>query len=161
MIYLLTQKETSLLNELKTEEQMSIEKYQKASSCASSPVLQALFQQIGEREQQHLNTINQIINGTVPPANSSNNSNSSSNSTQQPQNFAQPANYENTKNKQSDSYLCYDTLASEKFISSTYETSGFEFTEDDIRATLMKIQAEEHEHGKLIYDYMEQNGMYN
>ena len=37
----------------------------------------------------------------------------------------------------------------------------FEFTENNIRDVLNHIQKEEQEHGKAIYDYMAQNGMYN
>ena len=156
---MLTQKESNLLKDLKKEEQLSVQKYNKAATAASAPALKSLFQQIEQGEQQHLNTISQIMNGVIPEANAANNSSSQSN--QQPQNLAQPASYENTKNKQNDCFLCSDALDSEKYISGAYEAFGFEFAEQNIRNALLQIQQEEHAHGKMLYDYMSQNGMYS
>ena len=156
---MLTQKETNLLNDLKKDEQICIEKYNKYSSSASSPQLKSLFQQLGQQEQQHLNSINQILNGTVPNVNMNNSGAATSNA--QAQNSAQPSNYTDTANKQNDSYLCTDTLSTEKYVSSGYNTSIFEFQDSNVRNVLNHIQKEEQEHGKAIYDYMAQNGMYN
>ena len=91
-------------------------------------------------------------------ANSSS-SNNNSNTLQQPS--SQAAYYDNTMNKQNDAYLCSDALTTEKYVSSDYNISIFEFTENNIRDVLNHIQKEEQEHGKAIYDYMAQNGMYN
>ena len=52
-------------------------------------------------------------------------------------------------------------VASEKHISSSYNTSVFEFTNTEVRDALNHIQKEEQEHGKQIYDYMSANSMYN
>ncbi len=161
---MLTEKEMNLLKDLKNEEQVCVEKYNKYSTAASSTKLKSLFQQISQTEQHHLNTINQILNGCVPESNSnssgSNSNNASSNS--RSQNSAQATNlYENTLDKQNDTYLCTDALSTEKYVSSAYNTSIFEFAENNIRDVLAEIQQQEQNHGKLIYDYMAQNGMYN
>ena len=61
----LTQKETSLLKDLKEQEQLCVDKYNKYSSSAHDGQLKNLFSQIGQIENQHLDTINQIMSGTV------------------------------------------------------------------------------------------------
>lgn len=160
MIFLLTQKEVNLLTDLKKCEEVCVQKYNKYAQSASSPSLKSLFQQISQKEQQHLNSIDQILNGSVPTMNAnSSSSNNNSNTLQQPS--SQAAYYDNTMNKQNDAYLCSDALTTEKYVSSDYNISIFEFTENNIRDVLNHIQKEEQEHGKAIYDYMAQNGMYN
>ena len=62
----LTQKETSLLKDMKEQEQICVEKYNKYASDACDGQLKNLFTQLGQTEQQHLNTITQIMSGTVP-----------------------------------------------------------------------------------------------
>ena len=59
----LTQKETSLLSDLKSQEQICIEKYDKYSQMAHDPELKALFSNIKMTEQSHLDTINKILGG--------------------------------------------------------------------------------------------------
>ena len=67
----LTQKENSLLKDLKGQEQLCIEKYSMYSERAHDPELKQLFGQIRSTEQTHLDTINRIIGGeevTMPGA---------------------------------------------------------------------------------------------
>ena len=59
-----------------------------------------------------------------------------------------------------DQFLCNDALSGEKHISSSYNTSIFEFVSAPVRDVLNHIQKEEQEHGKKIYDYMSKNSMY-
>ena len=66
----LTQKETSLLKDLKGQEKLCVEKYTKYASSALDPQLKELFTSIANVEQQHLNTISQIESGSMPQANS-------------------------------------------------------------------------------------------
>lgn len=151
----LTQKETSLLQDLKKQEQICVEKYSKYSSDACDGQLKNVFSQIGQTEQQHLDTINQIMSGTVPTMQSG-----GSNQTQQ--NFTPTYSTDSSdQNKQKDSYLCTDALSTEKHVSSVYDTSIFEFKDTNIRNVLNHIQKEEQQHGEQIYNFMAQNGMYN
>lgn len=151
----LTQKETSLLEDLVEQEQVCVEKYNKYSNEATDQQLKNLFSQIGSVESQHLDTINQVISGTVPAMQSGNN-------TQVQQSFAATYNAEDaSQEKQKDTYLCTDSLSTEKHVSSTYNTSIFEFGDTNIRNILNHIQKEEQQHGEQIYNYMAQNGMYN
>ncbi|MBQ6021738.1 MAG: spore coat protein, partial [Clostridia bacterium] len=66
-----------------------------------------------------------------------------------------------TPDKKNDCYLCTDTLAGEKHASSLYDVGIFEFRDDNARKALNHIQKEEQDHGKMIYNYMSANGMYN
>ena len=60
----LTQKESSLLSDLKSQEQLCIEKYGKYSNEARDPALKNLFSEILTNEQKHLDTVNSILAGT-------------------------------------------------------------------------------------------------
>ena len=62
--------------------------------------------------------------------------------------------------KKHDKFLCQDALATEKHVSSLYNTSVFEFTSPTMRDTLAHIQKEEQNHGETLYSYMSVNGMY-
>ena len=62
----LTQKENSLLCDLKGQEQVCIEKYSMYSERACDPTLKNLFSEIKTTEQGHLNTINRILGGEEP-----------------------------------------------------------------------------------------------
>ncbi|MFZ2538975.1 MAG: demethoxyubiquinone hydroxylase family protein [Oscillospiraceae bacterium] len=151
----LTQKENSLLQDEKKHEEICIQKYDEYSNKASNPELKSLFQSLGQKEQEHLNTINQIISGTVPNVNAQQSTPQQQNQPAQ-NNLAQYSSID----KQKDEFLCTDALSTEKYVSSTYNTAIFEFKDPNIRQVLNHIQKEEQEHGEKIYNYMSQNGMY-
>lgn len=157
----LTQKETLLLKDLKGQEQICVEKYNKYAGDAHDPQLKDLFVQIGQIEQQHLETINQMMNGTVPTMQAGQNKQAQQGQQAQlnftPTYTANPSD----PNKQKDSYLCTDLLSTEKHVSAVYDTCIFEFKDTNARNTLNHIQKEEQEHGEKLYNYMAQNGMYS
>ena len=62
----LTKKEQSLLKDLQNEEKTCAEKYQKAAEAACDPKLKQIFNQIGQAEQEHYDTVTQMLSGTVP-----------------------------------------------------------------------------------------------
>ncbi len=62
----LTQKEKLLLQDLKSQEELCIKKYSKFANEVGDNVLKQLFQQLKQHEEQHLNTINQIMAGQTP-----------------------------------------------------------------------------------------------
>lgn len=150
---ILTQKETMLLQDLKTQEQVCIEKYNQYAERANDPKLSQLLRTISSAEQQHLSTLEQMEKGTVPAMGGG-----------QKQPFqppaSAPASAVSPQGKQQDAYLCQDLLATEKHVSSVYNTDIFEFKDAGMRDALNHIQKEEQEHGKKLYDYMSQNGMY-
>lgn len=148
----LTRKETELLKDLEGQEKLCAEKYTKHATCAKDSQLKDLFTQIAQVEKGHLDTLTQMENGTAsqPEAGS------------QPQPAPQETySASDSADKQADSYLCTDVLASEKNTSHEYDVCVFEFRDETARNTLNHIQKEEQEHGKMIYDYMEKNHMYS
>ena len=151
-----TQKEMGLLEDLKNGEKLCTEKYRKYAQQASSPQLQSLFQTISGQEQRHLQTLEQMASGGSPSGSSQ------SSQSGQNQNWAQSGNYQGQdQNYQNDSFLCSDALATEKHVSADYNTCIFEFKDPAVRSTLNSIQQQEQSHGKMLYDYMSANGMYN
>ena len=126
-------------------------------------LLELLFSSLSQKEQQHLDSINQILNGTIPNVNS-NNQNQQNSMQQLQSNTSNMPNLQNTAIKtynENDKMLCQDSLSTEKYVSSTYNTAIFEFSNTQIRQVLNHIQKEEQEHGQKIYNYMNQHGMYN
>ena len=150
----LTQKETSLLSDLKSQEQLCIEKYTQYSQMAHDPELKNLFSQLAQNERAHLDTLNQILGGTemtMPAA-------SPSAVGAKLQCKPSPCNEVEKKN---DAYLCKDALSMEKHVSGVYNMGVFEFTSPVLRDTLAHIQKEEQNHGEQLYNYLNCNNMYN
>ena len=154
----LSTKERMLLEDEKSHEQLCIDKYNEYSNKASCPELKNLFSQLAQKEQEHLNSINQLLNGTVPNVNQQQNG-QQNNSNQQLTNQS-PINSNVNNYNEHDKMLCSDSLSTEKFVSSTYNTAIFEFRDKNIRQVLNHIQKEEQEHGEKIYNYMASHGMY-
>jgi len=151
----LNQKETTLLQDLQNQEQICVEKYRKYAQQTHAPALKNLFNQIEQDEQTHMQTISQILSGSVPPT---------SGGSQVKDNVSphQSADYSSDDMAfKNDKYLCTDALSTEKYVSSAYNTSVFEMRNTAIRDALNHIQKEEQQHGELIYGYMSQNGMYS
>ena len=149
----LTQKETSLLNDLKAQEQLCIEKYGKYSESAHDGALKNLFTSIRENEQKHLDSINQILSGTEVSMPAASPSAENAKLTCTPSTCSE-------SEKQNDAYLCKDALSMEKHVSSVYNTATFEFSSPILRDTLAHIQKEEQNHGEKLYNYLSCNNMY-
>ena len=147
----LTQKESTLIKDLKGQEQLCIDKYEKHAACAHDPQLQQLFTTIAGVERGHLNTLSQIESGQVPAMNGGGQNASSA--------FTAYHTSE-TPEKKEDCYLCSDLLTAEKHASSLYDTCVFEFGQSELRGILNHIQTEEQQHGEMIYKYMQANNMY-
>ena len=154
----LTQKECSLLKDLKGQEQLCIEKYKKHASAANDQQLKELFGQIAQVEQQHYDTICKMETGTAPQMNASGGQQGGQ---QTQKTFRAVYAASEDEKKKNDCFLCSDLLAMEKHVSSVYDTSIFEFRDENMRNALNHIEKEEQEHGKMIYDYMSTNGMYS
>jgi spore coat protein CotF len=150
----LTTKETELLKDMKEQEELCIKKYNKYSSEAKCGELKNLLSSIATAESSHLSTINDMLAGKEPssPAPLS-------------ENIAMcktcPEVYKNTQDKEADSFICQDLLATEKHVSALYNTGVFEFKSPAARKMLNHIQAEEQQHGEKLYAFMSCNGMYN
>ena len=150
----LSQKETSLLKDMKDTEKLCIDKYTMAAQYAKDPQLRQLFISISQTEQGHYDTLTKIENGQCPPQSSGNSS------SQQSPTFSENYGPADNEDKKSDAFLTSDLLASEKHASHLYDTCVFEFKDENIRNTINHIQKEEQQHGKQLYDYMQINSMY-
>ena len=145
-----TQKETSLLKDLKDQEQLCVDKYAEYAKRAHDPELKQLFEDIRQTEQQHLTTVCTWLGEGTPNA------------------WQLVGNQYDGVNKfaddpaamEADKYLCQDALCTEKEVSAAYNTSIFEFCDPTIRQKLHEIQGAEQQHGEMIYQYMAKNGMY-
>jgi len=149
---ILTQKETMLLNDMMTQEQTCVDKYNFYAEKASDPQLKSLFTSLAQKEQQHYDTLNQMSKGTVPQMQAG--------GAQQSKPQFQPKTQGAQMPNQGDAFLCQDLLSTEKHVSSAYNTAIFEFRDAGMRNALNHIQKEEQEHGKQLYDYMAQHGAY-
>ena len=162
----LTTKEKFLLEDSKTHEEECILKYENYANLANGAELKAVFRSNGQKEQEHLQTINQLLSGKVPSmgqSNSQGNQNSqggSSSSVTSQQSTVNAKNMANCGFNASDKDLCIDMLMTEKYVSGAYDTAIFEFKDASVRDVLNHIQKEEQQHGESIFKYMESNGMY-
>jgi len=160
----LTTKERLLLEDQKSHEQLCIEKYSNYENLASDQQLKNICKSNGQKEQEHLNTINQLLNGQVPSMNNQQQQQFQS-SVMQPQQQMQQSNSSKSQNSSmnftnSDKQLSSDLLMTEKFVSGAYDTAIFEFKNTQVRDALNHIQKEEQEHGDTLFKYMENKGMY-
>ncbi len=146
----LTQKETMLLQDLKTSEEICIEKYGQYAEKAEDQALADLFTTLRGKEQEHLSTIDQLMAGKVPMMAGG-----------QQGGQGQPGDGQEAHRSHSktDEYLLKDALDTEKHVSAVYDTCIFEFTDAGARQALNHIQKEEQEHGQMLYDYMAAHGM--
>ena len=166
-----TQKEASLLQDLKGQEQLCVEKYNEYAQRAHDPELKNLFTSIGETEVGHLKTLTDMLNGQMPQQQGQGGQQGQQSQGQQqqqqgcqcqqqvpdPGQRAQPL----TPEMQQDAYLCKDLLADEKYVSASYNTSIFEFSSPQARQILNGIQSAEQKHGEQLYAYMARHGMYS
>ena len=149
----LTEKETSVIEDLRQQEQSCVEKYKRYAKEAKDPVLRDLFQQIEKDEQEHYDSLGQVLNGTVPCVNC----NDTDGIEYQPK-----ATYDsmtNPEDKKNDCFLATDCIGTEKMVSGTYNTDVFCFGDTNIRKLLADIQIEEQNHAEMLYKYKTVNGM--
>jgi len=149
-----SQKEKSLLMDQKTHEETCVDKYAKYANQAQDPQLKQLFNSYSAQEQEHLNTINQLLSGQVPSVGGQQYQG------QQAQNQQQMTSTVQGNYNQEDAKLCRDMLMTEKYVSGAYNTAIFEFRDTNVRQVLNHIQKEEQQHGEGIFQYMQSHGMY-
>ncbi len=154
----LTQKEQLLLQDQKVMKNYVLKIHKLCKSIKGSPTKTNILNNAQE-EQEHLNSINQLLSGQIPNVNSQQNNQQQNN--QQQQNSQMQSGTGTGLTTTNDADLCTDLLATEKYVSSTYDTAIFEFRDPNIRNVLNHIQKEEQQHGETIYKYMESKGMYN
>ena len=149
----LTEKEQSVIKELQTQEKSCVEKYRFYESSAKDPELQKLFHQIGDEEQEHFDSLADVLKGNVPNVKAQESGT---------QGCTPSVTYDkncNSEDKKHDAFLCTDSIATEKLVSSTYNNDLFQFAASNIRKLLNHIQTEEQNHAEMIYKYKTANNM--
>ncbi|HOC09351.1 MAG TPA: spore coat protein [Bacillota bacterium] len=155
----LTAKERTLLEDQKSHEEICIQKYSNYANMASDAQLKEMFKNHASHEQQHLDSINQLLNGQVPGVGGTQSGGGGSGwPNQSLTNYQSQGSF--NANRASDKDLCTDMLMTEKYVSGTYDTAIFEFKDPQVRDVLNHIQKEEQKHGEAIFKYMESKGMY-
>ena len=156
----LTEKEQSVIKELQTQEKSCVEKYRFYESSAlvetrpaTDSELQKLFHQIGDEEQEHFDSLADVLKGNVPNVKAQESGT---------QGYTPSVTYDkncNSEDKKHDAFLCTDSIATEKLVSSTYNNDLFQFAASNIRKLLNHIQTEEQNHAEMIYKYKTANNM--
>ena len=150
---ILTEKEMTTVKDLQTQEKACIEKYQRYSGEAKDMVLKDLFKTLQSKEQEHYDSLQQVRGGKVPSC-TWNDSDG--------RNYNPKATYDkmsDSVDKKTDNFLATDCIASEKLVSSEYNTNVFCFKDSDMRKLLADIQVEEQNHAEMLYKYKTVNGM--
>ncbi len=159
----LSQKERTLLQDQVKHEEICIQKYNDYASQAQDPQLKQLFQSYAQEEQQHKDSLNQMLSGSLPQL-----SGSQSQSNQQAfsqsmaplqSNTMEIGQMEAPMSSPRDAEVCKDMLMTEKFISGSYDNTIFQFCDSNVRQVLNHIQKEEQQHGEGISQYMKQRGL--
>ena len=149
----LTQQETTVIKDLQTQEKTCVEKYRFYEASAHDHQLKQLFRQIGDEEQEHFDSLGQLLKGDVPDVQSAQTGT---------EGFTPDASYssgDNSDEKRHDQFLCTDCIATEKLVSSTYNNDLFRFAATGVRRLLNHIQTEEQNHAEMLFKYKTANGM--
>ena len=149
----LKQKELEAIKDLQTQEQSCIKKYQKYAKDAKDPVLKELFQTLEKKEQQHFDTLSQVINGNVPQCDVND---------KDGKEYSPKATYgslSESEDKNADCFLVTDCIGTEKMVSSEYNSNVFKFADSCLRKLLADIQVEEQNHAEMLYKYKTVNAM--
>lgn len=162
-----TTKERFFLEDQKSQEEICVQKYTNYAGMASCQELKSIFQQNGQKEQEHYNTIDQFLKGQMPSVSQSGSKQSVSQQSGGQQSWQMKSGGQSFQPQQgssgynnSDKDLCTDMLMTEKYVSGAYDTAIFEFRDPQVRSILNHIQKEEQQHGEAIFKYMESKGMY-
>ena len=149
----LTEKETTAIQDLQTQEQSCIKKYDRYSKEAHDQVLRDLFTELKGEEQRHYDTLGQVLTGKVPSCNCNDT---------EGRDYNPKATYDqmtNSEEKKEDCFLATDCIGTEKLVSGEYNSNVFVFGDSDVRKILADIQIEEQNHAEMLYKYKTVNGM--
>ena len=150
---ILTDKETTAIKDLQTQEQSCIEKYKRYGAQAKDSELQNLFQRLEKEEQNHYQSLGKVLTGSVPSCNCNDSDG---------KDYSPKATYSamtENEDKKNDCFLATDCIGTEKMVSSEYNSNVFKFSEPGLRKLLADIQIEEQNHAEMLYKYKTANGM--
>ena len=141
---ILKEKEKTVIQDLQTQEKSCIEKYGKYAQQARDPELKSLFQTLQKKEQEHYDSLSQVLSGTVPQVNC----NDSDGRDYQPK--AAYTSVMSSEDKEHDAFLATDCIGTEKLISGEYNSDVFAFEDSGVRKLLADIQVEEQNHAESL-----------
>ena len=149
----LSEKETTTIQDLQTQEQSCIEKYKRYGQEAKDPVLRDLFNRLAKEEQRHYDTLSQVLTGDVLQCDCNDSEGGEYNPT------ATYDSMSNSDDKKADAFLATDCIGTEKLVSGEYNSNVFNFANSKLRKLLADIQIEEQNHAEMLYKYKTVNGM--
>ena len=150
---ILTEKEATSIQDLQTQEETCIKKYEKYEQQAHDTELKSLFQRLKKEEQTHYDSLGQVLKGSVPSCNC----NDSDGKDYQPKRTYDQMT--NSEEKKEDCFLATDCIGTEKLVSSEYNTNVFTCSDSEVRKLLADIQIEEQNHAEMLYKYKQVNGL--
>ena len=112
-----------------------------------------LFTDLHKKEQQHFDSLGQVLNGTVPNCNCNDSDG---------KNYNPTATYSlaESEDKKNDCFPLRPTVSvPRKLVSSEYNTDVFVFADPGVRKLLADIQVEEQNHAEMLYKYKTVNSM--
>ena len=147
----LNQKEVQLITELKTQEQLCVQKYDFYAKQAKDPELKKLFKKLLNVEQNHYDMLDALSTGTVPTI-----KNRKPGAVKYEPKAAYPG---DSAAKEFDKFLCTDIIATEKYVASAYNNDLFYFASPEVRNVLNAIMTDEQNHAEMIWMYKTANKM--
>ena len=169
----LSQSERKLLQDHMKHEEVCIEKYQQYAQQSSDPELRSMFSQFASQERQHYDSLNSLLQGRQPSAQSGHSHSGHSSQAQSSYPFQQDQQQQSHSTNwasfnqgsghqgqgQSDALMCRDAMMTEKFISDSYDNGIFGSSHPVVRQTLQHIQDEEQQHGEGLMNYLQKHGL--
>lgn len=150
---ILSEKESAAIQDLQTQEQSCIQKYNRYGKEAHDPVLKELFSSLADEEQRHYDSLGQVLTGKVPCCDCNDSAG---------KDYKPKATYDsltNSEEKKEDCFMATDCIGTEKMVSGEYNSDVFKFGDSNIRKLLADIQIEEQNHAEMLYKYKTVNGM--
>lgn len=140
-----------LINELKNQEKLCVQKYDFYATQAKDPQLKSLFKKLSKHEQNHYDMLESLINGTVPQL---------KNRKPGAVKYEPQASHPGTPaEKEFDKFLCTDIITTEKYAATGYNNDLFYFASTDVRNVLNAIMTDEQNHAEMIWKYKVANKM--
>ena len=161
----LTNKERFLLEGEKYQQQLAIDKYNNFALQAADPILKTIFSNLSEIEENHLNMVNEMLQGRIPQINTQTLHPYYTNTSSLSNEYLNIGNMTITSMDNSfddgDKIICFDALTTEELLHSTYSASSLEFEESEYKNILSKIIDDKKNSLQYLNDYMTKKGMYN
>ena len=171
----LTSKEKTLITDTLTAEEICNQKYKYYAANASDQEVRSLFSNLVTQEDQHVQMLNDALNGNFDIETAQSKSFRQQSSQQRKSdikmtnkkadmeiaNSAMSA--KNTENVDglTDRQLLQDSLMTIKHLSSNYDISILESANREVFHTLEQIQRDKHDHKQEIFELMNQKGWYS